>query len=60
MSIKIEDEIGRLGHLRNAAAAIVDYVRSVSKGSEFQPYTEWTLEPDKHFDTAIDPLNRLP
>jgi hypothetical protein len=73
MNIKIEDEISRLGHLRNAAAAIVDYVRSVSKGSEFQPYTEWTLEPDNwvslHFPTRYTrrfaitlgvPLHELP
>ena len=46
MSIKIEDEVGRLAHLKNATAAIIDYVRRVSEGSDFQPYTEWTLEPD--------------
>jgi len=46
MTVKIEDEIGKLGHLKNAAAAIVDYVRVMTRGSEFQPYTEWTLEPD--------------
>ena len=46
MSTKIEDEIVNLGDLKNAASAIVDYVRVLTKGSEFQPYTEWTLEPD--------------
>ncbi len=73
MSIKIEDEISRLAHLGNAAAAIVDYVRLMSKGSEFQRYTEWTLEPDnwivlrftytRTFTVAITlgvPLENLP
>jgi hypothetical protein len=46
MIMKIEDEIAKMGHLKNAAAAIVDYVRVLSNGSEFQRYTEWTLEPD--------------
>jgi len=44
--IKIEDEIAKMGYLKNTAGAIVDYVRAVSRGSDFQHYNEWTLEPD--------------
>jgi hypothetical protein len=46
MSIKIEDEIGKLWELKHAAAVIVGYIRVMTRGSEFQHYTEWTLEPD--------------
>ena len=46
MTIKIEDEIAKMGYLKNTAGAIVDYVRSISRPSDFQPHTEWTLEPD--------------
>src|SRR5216684_6869013 len=46
MTVKIEDEIAKMGYLKNVAGAIVDYVRATSKGSDFQRYTEWTLEPD--------------
>src|SRR5882724_11762155 len=46
MPVTIEDEIARLGHLRSTGAAIVDYVRALSKDSEFQEDTGWTLRPD--------------
>ncbi len=56
MSTKIEDEIVNLGHLKNAASAIVDYVRVRTKGSEFQPYTEWTLEPENQIVALLKKL----
>lgn len=43
---KFEPEIAQLRDLRNCAAAIVDYVHTITPGSTFQRYTEWTLEPD--------------
>jgi hypothetical protein len=46
LNLKMQEEIGRLGHLKNAAAAIVDYVRTVSAESDFQPCYGWKLDPD--------------
>lgn len=49
MNLKMQEEMGRLGHLKNAAEAIVDYVRTVSPESDFKPCDEfyaWKLEPD--------------
>lgn len=43
----MQEQLGRLGHLKNAAAAIVDYVRGVSPESDFQPCDDgWKLKPD--------------
>jgi len=47
--MRIEDEIQKLGPLKNVAAAIVDYAQAGAKlsKSEFHCYSgEWTLEPD--------------
>ncbi len=46
---EMQEEMGRLGHLKNAAAAIVDYVRTVSPESDFKPcnaFYDWKLKPD--------------
>lgn len=49
MDLKMQEQMGRLAHLKNAAAAIVDYVRTVSPKSDFKPcstFRDWKLEPD--------------
>jgi len=45
---EIEEEVEKMGPLRNVAAAMVDYVKAGARASEsrFNHYTEWTLEPD--------------
>jgi len=42
----IEHEIAKFAFLQTAASAIIEYVRAVSRDSEFHRYTEWMLEPD--------------
>jgi len=56
--MNIQDEITNLRHLKNAAGAIVDYVRRMTQGSDFKGYTEWTLEPDNWISLRFSWLKR--
>jgi hypothetical protein len=49
MDLEMQQQMDRLRDLKNAAAAIVDYVRTVSPKSDFKPcarFYDWKLEPD--------------
>jgi hypothetical protein len=59
--ITIDDEIERLGPLKNAAAAIVDYAKEGARQSksEFRCYSsEWTLEPDNWIHLKLTHLRK--